>query len=309
MSPTKRRRGPRGRRAGGAPYAAIAPAAALFALFFAAPIGYAVYLSFRGVHVKGLGLGLGARHEVFVGARNYSAALGDSEFWHGALRVLGYGAFLVPVMLGLALLFALLLDSARARLTRFARIAIFLPYAVPVVVASLLWGFLYLPTVSPFTALFHAFGMSPPDFFTSSTMLFSVANIGIWGGVGYNMIVIYTALRMLPTEVYEAARLDGCSEFRIALRVKVPMVMPALVLTGLFSVIATLQVFSEPTTLKPLTNAISSSWTPLMKIYSDAFMRNDLFAAAAESVIVATVMLTLSFVLLRVVNRRAFAED
>jgi multiple sugar transport system permease protein len=308
MNPTEPARRPR-RRGGGTPYAAIAPAAALFALFFAAPIVYAVYLSFRGVHVKGLGLGRGARREVFVGTRNYTSALGDSEFWHGALRVLGYGAFLVPVMLGLALLFALLLDSARARLTRFARIAIFLPYAVPVVVASLLWGFLYLPTVSPFTALFHAFGTEPPQFFASSTVLFSVANIGIWGGVGYNMIVIYTALRMLPTEVYEAARLDGCSELGIAVRVKIPMVAPALVLTGLFSIIATLQVFSEPTTLKPLTNAISTSWTPLMKIYRDAFMRNDLYGAAAESVVVAVAMLTLSFVLLRVVNKRAFAEN
>jgi multiple sugar transport system permease protein len=298
--PRRRRPGPRA-----VPYAAIAPAAVLFALFFAAPIGYALYLSFRGVHVKGLGLGRGARREVFVGLRNYSSALGDGEFWHGALRVVGYGAFLVPVMLGLALLFALLLDSARARLTRFARIAIFLPYAVPVVVASLLWGFLYLPTVSPFQSLFSAFGMKMPALFAGSTVLFSVANIGIWGGVGYNMIVIYTSLRMLPTEVYEAARLDGCSEIGIAVRVKVPMVAPALVLTGLFSVIATLQVFSEPTTLKPLTNAISSSWTPLMKIYRDAFMRNDLYGAAAESVI----MLTLSFVLLRVVNKRAFAEN
>ena len=93
-------------------------------------------------------------------------------------------------------------------------------------------------------------------------MLFSVANIGIWGGTGYNMIVIYTSLRSLPQEVYEAARLDGCSETQIALRIKVPMVLPALVLTGLFSIIATLQVFSEPTMLQPLAKTISTTWTP-----------------------------------------------
>lgn len=291
------------------PYAAVAPAAALFVLFFAAPIGYAAYMSFRGIHVKGLGLGPHARREVWVGWRNYSSALGDSEFWHSVLRTLAYGAFLLPVMLGLALLFALLLDSTRARLTRFARIAIFLPYGVPVVISSLLWGFLYLPTVSPFQPLFHLLGLKMPDLFANSTVLFSVANVGIWGGTGYNMIVIYTSLRSLPPEVYEAARLDGCTETQIALRIKVPMVLPALVLTGLFSVIATLQVFSEPTVLQPLAKTISTTWTPLMKISNDAFARNDLYSAAAEAVIVAVLILGLSFSLLRFVNKRAFGEN
>ncbi|NUR26412.1 MAG: sugar ABC transporter permease [Catenulispora sp.] len=291
------------------PFAAIAPAAILFVAFFAAPIGFAVYMSLRGVHVKGLGLDPHARTENWVGTRNYSEALGDSELWHGVLRTLAYGAFLLPVMLGLALLFALLLDSARARLTRFARLAIFLPYAVPVVIASLLWGFLYLPTVSPFQPLFQLLGVQMPNVLSNSTILFSVANVGIWGGTGYNMIVIYTALRALPEEVYEAARLDGCSELAIALRVKVPMVTPALVLTGLFSIIATLQVFSEPTTLMPIAKTISTTWTPLMKVYNDAFGRNDLYGAAAEAVVIAALMLVLSFSLLRVVNKRAFGEN
>jgi multiple sugar transport system permease protein len=290
------------------PYMAIAPAVVLFVLFIAAPICYAGYMSFRGVHVKGLGLGPHARSEVWVGWRNYTSALGDAEFWHGVLRTVEYGAFLLPVMLGLALVFALLLDSARARLTRFARIAIFLPYAVPIVISSLLWGFLYLPTVSPLEPLFHLFGMRMPDLFGDSTVLFSVANVGIWGGTGYNMIVIYTSLKALPPEVYEAARLDGCGEVQIALRIKVPMVTPALVLTGLFSMIATLQVFSEPTVLQPLAKTISTSWTPLMKISNDAFARNDLYGAAAEAVVVAVLILVLSFGLLRFVNKRAFGE-
>lgn len=303
----RKRKGNAGSRA--VPYAAIAPAALLFAAFFVAPIGYAIYMSFRGVHVKGNGLMPHARVEKWVGTRNYADALGDSEFWHGALRTLAYGAFLLPVMLGLALLFALLLDSARARLTRFARLAIFLPYAVPVVIASMLWGFMYLPTVSPFEPVFHFLGIQMPDVLSNSKILFSVANVGIWGGTGYNMIVIYTSLKALPAEVYEAAKLDGCSEIAIALRVKVPMVAPALVLTGLFSIIATLQVFSEPTTLMPIAKTISTTWTPLMKVYNDAFGRNDLYGAAAEAVVVAVLMLVLSFSLLRFVNKRAFSEN
>ncbi len=125
-----------------------------------------------------------------------------------------YSLILVPVMLGLALLFALLLDARRVRFQRFARLSIFLPYAVPTVIASLLWGFLYLPTVSPFPAILARLGLSMPNLFATHVALLSVANIGVWGGTGFNMIVMYTALRAVPSELYEAARIDGASQGR-----------------------------------------------------------------------------------------------
>ena len=68
------------------------------------------------------------------------------------------------------------------------------------------------------------------------------------------MIVIYTALRAIPRELYEAARIDGAPRSQIALRIKIPMVTPGADHDRVFSLIATLQVFSEPTTLRPLTN-------------------------------------------------------
>ena len=123
-------------------------AALCFLAFLAIPILYALLVSFRREQVVGLGLGEGGRTEVWAGLRNYAGVLADSEFLAGAGRVLVYGLVLVPVMLGLALLFALLLDSKQARMRRIARIAIFLPYAVPAVISSLLWGFLYLPGTS-----------------------------------------------------------------------------------------------------------------------------------------------------------------
>ena len=123
------------------------------------------------------------------------------------------------------------------------------------------------------------------------------------------MIVIYTSLRAIPAEVFEAARLDGCSQLQIALRIKIPMVAPSLVLTFFFSIIATLQVFSEPTTLKPLTNSLSTTWSPLMKVYQDAFVNNDIYAAAAQAVIIAVATLVLSFGFLRVANSRTQKGD
>jgi multiple sugar transport system permease protein len=283
------------------PYAFLAPAIVLFGLTVLVPIGYTAYLSLHRTQVLGLGLGKGSRTEVFAGLATYRAALADPELWRGALRVLGYGAVLVPTMLGLALLFALLLDRPMVRLARFSRLAIFLPYAVPGVVASVLWGFLYLPALTPLPL--------PDDLLEPGLLLYAVANIGLWGGVGFNMVIILTALRAIPAEIYESARLDGCSERQIAMRIKIPLVMPALIMAGIFSVIATLQVYTEPTTLAPLTNALPSTWTPLMKVYTDAFVRGDIYSAAATSIVIAGVTLAFSLVFLRLVARRAFAGE
>src|SRR6185436_11010328 len=133
-------------------------------------------------------------------------AITDAELWRAAGRVLLYGGILIPLMLGLALSFALILDSRGARLRRFSRIAIFLPYAIPSVIASLLWGFLYLPAVSPFQYALRALGGSDVDLLGPQTIYVALVNIAVWGGVGFNMLVLFTALRAIPRELYESAR-------------------------------------------------------------------------------------------------------
>ncbi|MBD8141560.1 sugar ABC transporter permease [Frigoribacterium sp. CFBP 13605] len=291
------------------PYAMLAPGIVLFVLFMAAPIVYTLFLSFQKKQVVGLGLGSGGESQVFAGFENYVGSLTDPEFASSVGRVLLYGVVLIPCMLGLALLFALLLDSKRTRATAFSRVSIFLPYAVPAVISSLLWGFLYLPAVSPFYYVFDRLGWDVDGVLGSGTVLFAIANIALWGGVGFNMIVIYTSLKAVPTDVYEAARLDGASEVQIALRIKIPMVAPALVMTALFSMVATLQVFAEPTTLRPLTNSLSTSWSPLMLVYRDAFTRDDIYSAAATSVVIALATFIVSFFFLRVVQKRAFGQE
>ncbi len=287
----------------------LIPAIVLFVVFMAAPLVYTIFLSFQKSRVTGLGLGAGARTQVFAGFENYASALTDPDFLHSVVRVLAYGLILVPSMLALALLFALLLDSQRSRARGFSRVTIFLPYAVPAVISTLLWGFLYLTAVSPFYNLFDSLGWHVPEVLSGGFVIFAVANIALWGGVGFNMVVMYTSLRSIPSELYEAARLDGASETQISLRIKVPIIVPSIIMTAIFSMISTLQVFAEPTTLKPLTNAISSTWTPLMKVYRDAFTRNDIYSASATSVVIAVAIFALSFVFLRLIQGRAFSQE
>ncbi|WP_449407392.1 carbohydrate ABC transporter permease [Microbacterium maritypicum] len=272
--------------------ALLGPALTLLALFTLAPAVYALVLSLLQRRVEGGLLG-GRSTVVFVGIDNYIAAVLDSELWAGVARMLLVAAIGVPATILLAALFALCLDADRTRLVGVWRILIFLPYAVPGVIASLLWGFLYLPATSPI-------GGDVIDFFGGTEVFFSVANIAVWGVVGFNMVVMYTALRGLPREMYEAAKIDGAGELQIALRIKLPMIRPAIVMCSLFSVLGALQLFNEPTTLRPLANAISSTWVPLMKVYTDAFVNDDIHRAAATSLLLVVLTVAASVLVNRV---------
>ena len=285
------------------PYLFILPFAVLFLLFFIVPIVYAIYQSlFRS---ERNGLGLGAATVSFNGLGNYVDVFRDPNFFSGVGRVLLYGIVQVPVMLALALLLALLLDSTVVRFKPLFRLAFFVPYAIPGIIAALLWGYLYDPSLSPIVKGFSSLGLGTPDFLGPQTVLWSIANIATWAWTGYNMLIIFAALQAIPTEIYESARIDGCSGWRVALHIKVPLVAPALVLTGIFSIIGTLQLFNEPQVLSAISNNISSSFTPNFYAYYTAFGNNNYYYAAAMAVVLALVTFVFSFGFLRVTQRQA----
>ena len=266
----------------------VAPALLLLALFTFAPAVYAFYLSLMKTHVTGGLLGTSTA-QVFAGLSNYASTFKDPQFWSSLERMVLIAAIGIPTTVLLATLFALCLDANGARLTTVSRLALFLPYAVPGVIASLLWGFLYLPATSPI-------GGGVIDYFGNRTIFFTVANVAVWGVIGFNTVVLYTALRAIPPDICRAAEVDGATELQIALRVKLPQIAPAIFMISLFSLINALQLFNEPTALKPLTNAITSTWVPLMRVYSDSFVNNDIYggAASAFTLLVMTVAVTVA---------------
>jgi len=276
----------------------IAPFAILFVLFYVVPIAYAVYQSLLTVEREGT---FGTATQVFGGLTQYALVFQNGEFWASVLRVLVFGLVQVPVMLGLALLFALLLDSPLLKGKKFFRLAFFAPYAVPGVIAAIMWGFLYSPSLSPFSAV-----TQNVSFLSADLVLWAIANIVTWVYVGYNMLIIYSALLAIPTEIYEAAKLDGANNWQVALRIKIPLVTPAIILTAVFSIIGTLQLLAEPQTLRSFSTAISSTFTPNLAVYTTASIPN-YSLAAAFSVVLALATFALSFAFLKATQKRAFA--
>jgi len=275
----------------------VAPFLALFLLLFLAPLGYAAYLSLFQHRLIG--------GTVFVGLDNYLKAVTDPVFLRGVARVATFFVIQVPVMLVLALVFALALDSGLLRLARMVRLGIFVPYAVPSVVAALMWGYLYGPDYGPFAQLGRLLHVPVPDFLGGSWLLGSLANVVTWEFVGYNMIILYAALRTISPDLYEAAAVDGAGAWRIAWSVKLPALRPALVLTLLFSVIGSFQLFNEPKLLQPLApSVIDSGYTANLYAYSLAFTGQQVNYAATVSFLLGLVIVAVSYGFLLASNRR-----
>ena len=275
----------------------VIPFVAVFAAMFVVPLGFSAYLStFTSQLVGG---------QVFSGLANYQRALGDPSFWAGLSRVAIFLVVQVPIMLVASLFFALALDSGRMRGGKVVRLLIFLPYAVPSVVATLMWGYLYGENFGLITQIFTGLGLPAPELLAPGAILGSTMNIVCWEFIGYNMIIMYAALRTIPTELYEAAAIDGAGEFRVAWSIKIPAIRQAIILTVIFSIIGSFQLFNEPNLLFNIApNAIGSDFTPNLYAYNLAFKNQDVNYAAAIAFLLGMVIVVLSVIVQGIVNRK-----
>jgi len=278
----------------------LAPFFAVFAVAMVAPVLYSIVLSLYTQQKSGLGFG-GAK-TVFVGLDNYLQVLASESFVSGLARLALYCLIYIPTMVGGAVFFALLLDATAARMRKMFQLLVFLPHAVPGVIAALIWAYLYTPGISPLVQALAGGGIEI-NFLDAHMVLPSIVNIGIWEWTGYNVIILFTALQAVPREVLEAARVDGAGEIRMALNIKFPLVRPALGVIMLFTIIGTLQLFTEPSIIGKATSAITSTWVPNMWAYDAAFNRHNLNQAAAASIIIAGLAAVLSLVVTRFNSR------
>jgi multiple sugar transport system permease protein len=279
-------------------YLFVLPFLLVFLTMLVLPLLYAAYLSlFREQLIGGT---------VFAGLDNYTRALSDDRLREGVLRVAAFFLFQVPIMLALSLIAALAIDSGLLRFAKVFRLGIFVPYAVPAVVATLMWGYLYGPDFGPFAQLADKIGTPAPQFLAANHALASIANIVTWEFVGYNMIILYAALRSIPHDLYEAAAVDGAGAWRIAWSIKLPALRPALLLCLIFSIIGSFQLFTEPQLLQRLApNVIDSSYTPNLYAYTLAFTGQEVNYAAAVSFLLGLVIVIASYTVLLATNRRS----
>jgi len=292
--PATRKRTARERQHSRTGWLFVAPFGVVFVVFLVTPLVYAFYLS---LFSKGLATGT-----AFAGVNNYIRAFTDPSFLKGVWFVVRFSIVLIPVQMLVSLAAALVLDNLTNRFARFARLMIFLPYAVPAVIGALMWGFLYSPSFGPLEQLF---GEDAPFLLSPDNIFYGLMNVVTWQWAGYYMIIIYAALRGIDPTIYEAAKIDGANAWQVALRIKIPMVRSALVLILVFALIGTLQFFTEPQVLGPVANGtITPDFTPNIYAFNLAFKYAQFNYASAISFSLGAIVFVGVYIFLFVTRKR-----
>ena len=293
----RRRRSAYARRQGRSGLVFVTPFMIIFALFMIAPLGYAIYQSLYTTKLIG--------GTSFSGFANYATVLQSGSFWDGVIRVIIFGAIQIPVMLAIAFFFATIFDLGVVKWGPVFRAVYFIPFAVPIVVSSLMWGFLLDPAYGPFNRFMNVIGFHDFNWLSSNLMLPSIIIIAIWEWTGYNAIILYTALRSVPRDVVEAAILDDTPVWKIILRIKLPMVRPAIILLVFVNTIGAMQLFVEPTILNNYqAGVVTNTWTPVIDIYNTSISNGEYQLGAAMAVVLAVAIIAISVASLAFRDRR-----
>ncbi len=141
-----------------------------------------------------------------------------------------------------------------------------------------------------------AFGVSIPDPLSPDLILAAIGNIVTWEFIGYNMLIFYSALRVIPHSLYEAAEIDGAGQLRVITAIKLPAIRGALVIATIFSIIGSFQLFNEPSILQKLApNAITTYFTPNLYTYSLSFTGQQHNYAATVAIIMGLFTMVIAY--------------
>lgn len=263
----------------------VAPACLLLAATYIIPI--LVLTAFSVTDYQ-----LGALSIRFIGLDNFTHAFSDAVFLRSLKNTVIYAVIVIPLGVFLALGVALLVYQ-RKRSRAFWEAAYFLPVTATLVAMATVWQFLLHPSIGPVNASIKWFGFEPVAFLSNPVLLIpTMAMIGVWQVLGFNMVLFLAGLTAIPKDLYEAARLDGAKHpFDRFLTVTWPMLGP----TTLFVVVTTsISAFKVFETVAVLTKGRFGSETLLFDLYLEGFEYANTGYAAALTLIFLVIILVLS---------------
>jgi len=280
--------------------ALLAPSLAVFAIFLFWPLVRTFQLSTTGQDLFG-------RPDRNVGFGNFSAVLHDPQFGQVLGVTAGYVLLTVIPSILLALMLSLLLQGPLRGL-RVLRSAFAMPFAYSAAAASVVFAALFNPAIGIANYLVTSLGFGPVDWLTSpGTALVSIAITTVWMNVGYNTLVMLAGVGGVDEQLYEAARLDGASTFRIARSITVPLITPSLFFLVVVDTIASLQSFGQ---IKLLTRGGPTGHTTTLVywIYHTAFENgaSDYGTGSAQAIVLLLVVVVITALQFGVLERKVF---
>lgn len=226
-------------------YVFIAPWLIGFVLFTAFPMIATLAFSFTNINLAQ------ADPLQFVGLKNYETLLGDRQAWDALAVTLKFALLALPVAVALPLLVALMLHSRHLRGSGGFRVLFFLPYVVPFVAGVLIWRDMLGADSGWVNGVLRFIGIQhPPEWLQDPTWIYGgLVIMGLWG-IGAGMIVYLAGLKGIPTELYDAATIDGAGAWQTLRNITIPMLSPVIFYTLVLGVVEVLQYFLVPLVLK-----------------------------------------------------------
>ncbi|MCV0349869.1 MULTISPECIES: carbohydrate ABC transporter permease [Nitratireductor] len=241
----------------------------------------------------------------YVGLENYAKLFSDPVFWKVFKNTFMYLILGTPISLVLSFIIAYHLDKVRF-MHGTIRALYFLPFMTSAVAMAWVWRWFYQPVpIGVFNNFLASLGFAQIEFLSSTTnALPSVLAPAVWAGLGFQVIIFMAGLRAIPQSYYEAARIDGVSTWTVLTEITIPLLKPTIVFLVVFSSIGFLRIFDQVfnmTTNNP-GGPLNSTKPLVLLIYDTAFNGFNMGYAAAQTVVLFTILLVVSLIQLRLLK-------
>ncbi len=274
------------------PYIFIAPFFIFFFIFGLYPVLSSLYLSFTTW--KGLG------PITFTGVSNYSLLFRDNIFWKSVFNGVILFFMYVPLMLFLALILAVALNSKRVRAFRFFRTVIFIPYITNIVAAGFTFKLMLNQKYGLVNSIIGLFGVAPVPWLESEWGgRVSLCLLIVWAWLGYNMVIMLAGLQTIPQELNEAALIDGANPVQSFFYITVPLMRPVILFCLVLSLMGSFNLFGENFVLTNGGGPMNATITPIISMFNAAFRDNKLGYAAAQSYVYFGIIFVLTLLQVR----------
>src|SRR5712691_6245886 len=260
----------------------LAPALAVILLFFLIPVLASLLLSLTDFDIYALA----DIHNIrLIGLRNYQQLLAHPLFWKALGNTMYFTVVGGPLTMIVALASALLVNAKAARWKPLFRTVYFAPVVTTIVAVAVVWKYLYHPRFGLLNRMLELIGIAPIDWLGDPKWAMpAIILLGIWKNFGYNMIIFVAALRGIPEELYEAARIDGASALQQFRHITLPLLGPTFVFVGIITAIGYLQLFPEPYVMTR-GGPVYSTLSIVMLMYEQGFKWWNMGYAAAVAFI------------------------
>ncbi|MGI5131893.1 carbohydrate ABC transporter permease [Pseudonocardia sp. CA-107938] len=291
-APARRRR--TGRRHNGAAWLLVAPFVAVFGVFTAGPVLLSLFMGFTDVRSSDLQSPFAVNT---VGFANYAALLADPTFLRSILNTLYFVVIGVPLTAGIGLVLAVALNTGINRLKGVFRVAFYAPVITNVVAVAIIWQYAFNAS-GPINQALATIGLAGPNWLGDERLAMPVVILlGVWKNFGTAMVLFLAGLQTIPTDVYEAAALDGAGRWRQLRSITLPLLRPTTLLVSVLITVFYLQVFDEPYLL---TDGGPLGSTQSMALYTyHQFGFGNYGTAAASSYVLVVIVAVVSVIQFR----------